>query len=139
MSSWYMRDNHTFVKIPSDVDEAMAVLRETFDAPCGHHGMLASKDHDRTRLGVVHAAGDWAEFAPRARAWLVMADAPTAADLEYSSWISQISQERFNEKMNALDRTPVALIVETIADDIATAGPIWQAIQRRTDRRYVFS
>lgn len=86
MSSWYMRDNHTFKKLPTDVDEAMAVLRETFDGEGGHYGMLAANDDHKDELGVVHAAGEWGEFAPRARAWLEQVATPSQGEVEYASW-----------------------------------------------------
>ena len=67
MSLWYMRDNHTFRKLPFDAESAMDAVREEFDD--GYtHGMLCSK----MAPGEVHAHGkdEWFEFDKQARDWL---------------------------------------------------------------------
>ena len=82
---YYMRDNHTFVKLPSGVDAAMAKLREVFGGHCGHYGLLGTHDGPMART-VVHSQTDWDEFAKNARHWLEAALGPTDADIEYDSW-----------------------------------------------------
>lgn len=72
MTLWYMRDNHTFVELLPNVNLAMATLHEVFHAECGTYGMLAAKagpgKHSFNK--VVHAGKIWADFEPRARAYL---------------------------------------------------------------------
>ena len=66
---YYMRDNHTFRRLPDDISEAICVLKAEFAE--GHTcGMLCSK-HPSVK-GVVHAHGkaEWDDFELRARQWL---------------------------------------------------------------------
>ena len=86
-SIYYMRDNHTFAQLPLDVETAMLKLHEVFDGYCGHYGMLATKDGPMAHK-VVHSGREWEPFAKEARPWLEAALGPTAADIEYSSWIT---------------------------------------------------
>jgi len=88
VSLYYMRDDHSFVGLPDHVDGAMMRLRQEFSDGCTY-GMCC------TKLGPMrnkneHARGDWAEFAPRARAWLVKALEPSEADVEYASWMARL-------------------------------------------------
>ena len=82
---WYMRDNHTFVALPPEVDGAMARLEETFHGYYGTYGMLCTKTGPM-RSTALNAGKEWSEFAPRARAWIEAALAPTDAEIEYASW-----------------------------------------------------
>lgn len=65
-TAYYMRDNHTFLKLPNDPDEALkliaAEVRDGFS-----HGMLCSKQYS---VGV-HLQGkeDWLSFEEAARDW----------------------------------------------------------------------
>jgi hypothetical protein len=84
---WYMRDNHTFLKLPSEVDKAMVALREEFVERLGTYGALCTKQGPKAGK-MEQARASWSEFAPRARAWLTAALGPTAAEIEYASWIA---------------------------------------------------
>jgi hypothetical protein len=55
---WYMRDNHTFRQLPFDLEQALVVMQEEFDAGF-KYGMLNSKPETAT----VHARGDFETFA----------------------------------------------------------------------------
>jgi len=67
---WYMRENHTFCRLPLDVDRAVSVMRgeinagSTYGMLCGHPTGVVP--------GVVHAqtAAEWPTFEVAARAWL---------------------------------------------------------------------
>ena len=90
---WYMRDNHTFRRLPANVDDAMAILRDEFDAG-ETYGMLCTKQGPMAGKNE-HARKDWGDFEPRARRWLLAAMQPTAAEAEYASWLTP------NEKVEA--------------------------------------
>lgn len=70
---WYMRDDHTFCKLPLNVDAALAKMRVERDAGCTH-GMLYGKP-DGVVPAPVHAssAAEWPEFEDAARPWLDVA------------------------------------------------------------------
>lgn len=85
MKIWYMRDNHTFLPLPLDADEAMDRLRKAFIDERDTYGMLCTKEgpmRDKSE----HAGKDWPEFEPRARKWIEAALLPTDAEVEYGSW-----------------------------------------------------
>ena len=84
MSRWYMRDNHTFRKLPECPTKALAVVREEFENG-ETYGMLCSKEEGINT--VEHAHKDWAEFEPRAIAWLRKVAEPSPGEVEYRSWI----------------------------------------------------
>ena len=44
MTIWYMRDNHTFLPLPLDVDKAMKRLRAAFIDELDTYGMLCTKE-----------------------------------------------------------------------------------------------
>ena len=70
VSCWYMRDDHTFRRLPLDVEAALAVMREERDA--GHtYGMLCGRPRGVVPP-VVHArtAAQWDAFEAQARPWL---------------------------------------------------------------------
>lgn len=93
MKLWYMNDNHTFCKLPQDVETAIEVVRKQF-ARGQSYGMLCATDGSGKSMGsplddksVAHARGDFTEFEPRARAWHAAQVAyKSPADLEYESW-----------------------------------------------------
>lgn len=65
--SYYMRDNHTFLPLPVDVEAALdALYREFCEGDA--FGMLCTKHEDLKR--VIHADGDWEKFRHEARRWL---------------------------------------------------------------------
>ena len=69
MKIYYMRDNHTFLPIPLDPDEAEMLLRQEFDN--GYtFGMLCSKHEDSP--GILHAGGnaELESFITNARVWI---------------------------------------------------------------------
>lgn len=70
LNLYYMRDNHTFRKLPHDESDAISIIREEFEAGWTH-GMLCSKISCATDT-VVHARGmeDWDRFEAEARIWL---------------------------------------------------------------------
>lgn len=65
MSIWFMRDNHTFLKLPRDFATAKQMLSDDWDnnvnAP---YGMVGLKGSDEESLGYrsVLAKGNWQEF-----------------------------------------------------------------------------
>lgn len=65
---WYMRDNHTFRRLPADVVQALDAMREEF-ADGYTHGMLCSRMTGCAPP--IHGHGVWDEFAERARTWLI--------------------------------------------------------------------
>ena len=81
MTIWYMRDNHTFIPLPLDADEAMARLRRAFIDEIDAYGMLCTTEGPM-RGKYEHAAKDWSEFEPRARKWLDAALLPSGGELE---------------------------------------------------------
>ena len=87
MKLWYMRDNHTFLLLPPDVDAAMVELRRAFIEKRDTYGMLCCTEGPM-RNKVEHAQADWLEFEPRARKWIEAALNPTDADIEYTSWLT---------------------------------------------------
>jgi len=71
ISTYYMRDNHTFSKLPLDPDQAVAALREEFSD--GYtHGMLCWTGETSRSVRNLHAAGDETaeEFFDAARDWI---------------------------------------------------------------------
>ena len=68
--AYYMRDNHSFRRLPLEVDAAMAAIREEFDDGWTG-GMLCTKDYRMDRRNV-HANGKehWAEFESAGRVWM---------------------------------------------------------------------
>lgn len=67
MRAYYMRDNHTFLTLPLDVDEAMdAIYSEFCDGYGG--GLLCTKHPLITSQ--VNADGDWESFRHHAKRWL---------------------------------------------------------------------
>ena len=94
MKIWYMRDNHTFLSLPLDVDKAMKRLRAAFIDELDTYGMLCTKEGPMKSTNE-HARSDWAEFEPRARAWIEAALKPTDAELEYASWALTPRQDGF--------------------------------------------
>lgn len=83
---WYMRDNHTFRRLPPEIELAVAILRDEFNAG-ETYGMLCTKQGPMSGK-VEHAGKDWNAFEPRARRWLIAAMQPTAAEAEYASWLT---------------------------------------------------
>lgn len=65
---WYMRDNHTFLRLPLNVDQALQLIRQEFVEGMSY-GMLCSKNNE---LPLVHAEGPerWPVFEIAAREWL---------------------------------------------------------------------
>ena len=85
MNLYYMRDNHTFRPLPPSVEQAVEVLREEY-AKGWSYGMLCVGDGPR-RSSTCHGGKEFAEFEPRARAWLTAELAyRSPGDLEYESW-----------------------------------------------------
>ena len=69
MKIYYMRDNHTFLPLPFNVDEAIRLIKEEFEK--GYtYGMLCSKDPNI--YSMVHANGKERlnQFLVEATAWL---------------------------------------------------------------------
>jgi hypothetical protein len=87
MKIWYMRDNHTFLSLPLNVDAAMVELRKAFFDARDTYGMLCCKEGPM-RKKVEQAQADWSEFEPRARKWIEAALKPTDAEIEYASWLT---------------------------------------------------
>jgi len=72
MKFWYMRDNHTFRRLPVDVEGAVSVLKEEIDGG-NTYGMLCGHGEDGHHLRTnVHArsAAEWPAFEAAAREWL---------------------------------------------------------------------
>ena len=70
VACWYMRDNHTLVKLPLDVNTALSILRQERDAGqtygmlCGHPiGVVPKPIHAGT-------TAEWATFEEAAKQWL---------------------------------------------------------------------
>jgi hypothetical protein len=82
-----MRDNHTFLPLPLNVDEAMVVLRRAFIDERDTYGSLCCKQGPM-RNKMEHAKADWSEFEPRARKWIEDALKPTDEEIEYASWLT---------------------------------------------------
>ena len=82
-----MRDNHTFLPLPLDVDAAIDELRKAFIDKRNTYGMLCTKQGPM-RNKHEHAGKDWCEFEPRARKWIEAALMPNVADVEYASWLT---------------------------------------------------
>jgi hypothetical protein len=60
MSIWFMRDNHTFRKLPTNHEEAKEILSEEFDA--GYkHGMVGGEEEFEA-IQSIHMSGNWARF-----------------------------------------------------------------------------
>lgn len=87
MKIWYMRDNHTFLSLPPDVDAAMVELRRAFIDKRDTYGSLCCREGPM-RNKMEHAHADWLEFEPRARKWIEAALKPTDAEIEYTSWLT---------------------------------------------------
>lgn len=87
MKIWYMRDNHTFLSLPPDVDAAMVELRRAFIEKRDTYGSLCCTEGPM-RNKMEHARADWLEFEPRARKWIEAALKPTDAEIEYTSWLT---------------------------------------------------
>ena len=87
MRIWYMRDNHTFLSLPLDVDAAMVELRRAFIEEHDVYGSLCCKEGPM-RNTMEHARADWPEFEPQARRWIEAALKPTDAEIEYASWLA---------------------------------------------------
>ena len=85
MRIWYMRDNHTFLSLPNNVEMAMIELRRSFIDEHDTYGMLCTQEGPMSGANA-HAGKDWQEFCPRARCWIEAALQPTAAEIEYASW-----------------------------------------------------
>lgn len=70
--AWYMRDNHTFVKLPPDTESAMEVLRQEICIKRYGYGMLCATPH-AIRPQSIHASGPerWVEFERAARTWFI--------------------------------------------------------------------
>ena len=70
ISIWYMRDNHTFRKLPLNVEGALETMREERDRGAVY-GMLCGWP-GASVPGQVHArsAADWPVFEAAARLWL---------------------------------------------------------------------
>lgn len=79
MTLWYMRDNHTFRKLPLDPDRAIAAMREEWDD--GYTGGCLfsrpappSENPLRDSTGVTGSArAGWDDFETRARVFLARA------------------------------------------------------------------
>jgi hypothetical protein len=72
MKIYYMRDNHTFVPLPLNIDEALNILCNEFDK--GYtFGTMFSKDPEME--SVIHASGSdkSIEFFIAAKEWLQQA------------------------------------------------------------------
>ena len=67
---YYMRDNHTFLRLPHDIGEAISTLEEDVAKNNMEYGMLAARDEFDKNVGKsLHANGDMEEFYGRLRAW----------------------------------------------------------------------
>lgn len=82
---WYMRDNHTFIRLPLDLNVAMTKLRTAFIDERDTYGMLCTKQGPMQNAPE-HAYANWDEFEPRARKWIKDALEPSDAEIEYASW-----------------------------------------------------
>jgi len=68
---YYMRDNHTFRRLPFHVEDGIQAIKDEFEE--GYtHGMLCSKD---SRINDLHARGmkKWFEFERQATEWIASA------------------------------------------------------------------
>ena len=90
MTLWYMRDNHTTASLPLEVDAAIARLRDVFMAPIGRYGALLARGGPMNSKSI-SALNDWNAFEPQARAFVIAALAPTPTDIEYESWVAQLT------------------------------------------------
>lgn len=85
---WYMRDNHTFRRMSPNIELSLLALREEFDEgyTCG---MLCTKGGPMYGTYVhAHGKSKWEEFAASAREWLPKAFEPSAAEIEWQSWLA---------------------------------------------------
>lgn len=95
---FYMRDNHTFRRLPLDVELAIEAMREERDDG-QTYGMLCSKQAGE--LGQVHAydAARWPAFESQARPWLAAmlekhkAWANPPGQIEYDSWLAALAAQ----------------------------------------------
>lgn len=93
MKLWYMNDNHTFCELPHNVEDALEIVRRQFDRGFTYGMLCANGGNPFTLDRNAHARGDFAEFEPRATAWLRdQLSYKSPADLEYESW-TQPAQE----------------------------------------------
>lgn len=66
---YYMRDNHTFRRLPNDVERALIAIRQEWDD--GYTGGMLCSKHSELRDSVhAHGKAKWNEFEAQARAWL---------------------------------------------------------------------
>lgn len=65
--AYYMRDNHSFLPLPFDIEQALDAIHLEFGRGFGH-GMLFTKNGSLNR--VVHAEGNWENFRHDAKQWL---------------------------------------------------------------------
>jgi hypothetical protein len=82
---FYMRDDHTFLCLPNDVERAMTALHHEFVTRGETYGMLCTKTGPMAKVNL-HAGNAWDWFALHARGWLCGALQPTDAEIEYASW-----------------------------------------------------
>lgn len=80
LKCWYMRDNHTFRRVPLDVEEAISMLKKEFEEGYTYGSLLATP-REKYPLAV-HAgpADQWAAFEEAARIWLIEAIALVSRD-----------------------------------------------------------
>ncbi len=65
---WYMRDNHTFLRLPLEVNLALQALEDEF-IHGDSRGMLCSKHPGLVNIQY-HSNGNWNDFKPLAVGFL---------------------------------------------------------------------
>ena len=68
---WFMRDNHTFIPLPHDADEALKIIKaDNKYYPDGwKYGALFTKDKRAESIAAVIARDCWEHFERDARKW----------------------------------------------------------------------
>lgn len=67
MAIWYMRDNHTFRKLPNDADAALKIIADEARDGFTYGTLCASNPYTKT-VGMKGSA-DWIRFDKEARKW----------------------------------------------------------------------
>jgi hypothetical protein len=65
---WFMRDNHTFIKLPFNYTEALEIIQQGWDSGC-NYGSFFTKDAVFSELGDISSNADWGKFKVDFKDW----------------------------------------------------------------------